>query len=480
MLRKRNENSVSIPVTDCSVLTSVRWHKVSDPADEARPKGEDTIYARASGAGKAGVAVYRISGRQSLSIVKALVGKRIALREAVLASLRDPADGSLIDRGLVILFEAPASFTGEDVVEFHLHGSRAVEMSLYETLARLGARPADAGEFTLRALRNEKLDLTQVEALADLIDSETTLQRKQALGQLDGRLSGLAEGWRKRLLAIMAPLEADIDFPDEGDVPAAVAAQAGPEMATLIDELKHYLAASKQAQTIREGVSIAVIGPPNAGKSSLVNALAGSEVAIVSDIAGTTRDIVETRLDLGGVVATVADTAGLRHQTEDAIEQEGMRRARAYAEAADLRIAVLDPSTEFVSRETLALMWEGDLLAWSHADKQPAIPETALKGVTAVSVSSKTGEGLPALLDLLKARVSRETSEEPALTRARHVKAAEEAIAALSRAKKKLSQSPELAAEDARLAVRALGSITGAVGVEDVLGEIFSSFCIGK
>lgn len=452
-----------------------------DPKSVAPPKGEDTIYARASGAGKAGVAVYRISGRQSLSIVKALVGKRIDLRQAVLADLKDPADGSLIDRGLVILFESPKSFTGEDVVEFHLHGSRAVEMSLYETLAALGARPAEAGEFTLRALKNEKLDLTQVEALADLIDSETILQRKQALGQLDGRLSNLAEGWRQRLLAIMAPLEVDIDFPDEGDVPAAVAALAGPEMEALSDELKAYLGASDQARAIREGVSIAVIGPPNAGKSSLVNALAGSEVAIVSDIAGTTRDIVETRLDLGGIVATVADTAGLRHKTNDMIEQEGMRRARAYAQSADLRIAVLDPGAEFVSRETLALLVEGDILVWSRADQDPAIPDdTAPGGVSALSVSSKNNKGVPALLDLLKARVSRETGAEPALTRARHVKAVEETIAALARAQEKLSQAPELAAEDARLAARALGSITGAVGVEDVLGEIFSSFCIGK
>lgn len=442
---------------------------------------KDTIYARASGAGKAGVAVYRVSGPDVSRIVKALVGKRIVLREAVLAALRDPADGALIDRGLVILFQEPASFTGEDVAEFHLHGSRAVEAALYETLSRLGARPADAGEFTLRALRNEKLDLTQVEALADLIEAETTLQRKQALGQLDGRLSALAEGWRRRLLAVMAPLEADIDFPDEGDVPAAVAARAGPEMVALREELTSYLAASAQAQTIREGLSIAVIGPPNAGKSSLVNALAGSEVAIVSDIAGTTRDIVETRLDLGGVVATVADTAGLRRQTEDVIEQEGMRRARAYAERADLRIGVLDPEAEFVSRETLALMWPGDILVWSRADADPAIPDIDVpEGVVTMPVSSKTAAGIPALVERLMGRFSRETGAEPLLTRARHAQAVEMAIAALERAEASLAAAPELAAEDARMAARALGGITGAVGVEDVLGEIFSSFCVGK
>ena len=189
---------------------------------------DDTIFARASGAGKAGIAVFRLSGAKSSVIARQLVGKRIVARTPVLTKLTDPASGEIIDRGLVILFEQPASFTGEDVVEFHLHGSRAVEASLYETLSRLGARPAEAGDFTLRALKNGKLDLAQAEALADLIDAETTLQRKQALGQMDGRLSAVAEAWRGRVLSILAPLEADIDFPDEDDVPAAVAARAGP------------------------------------------------------------------------------------------------------------------------------------------------------------------------------------------------------------------------------------------------------------
>jgi len=259
----------------------------------------DTIFARASGAGKAGVAVYRISGPDAFRIFNAFVGKRIITRAAAYVTLRDPADRSVIDKGLAILFENPKSFTGEDVAEFHLHGSRAVETALYEALSRLGARPAEAGEFTLRALKNGKLDLAQAEALADLIDAETILQKKQALGQLDGRLSALAEGWRAQILAVMAPLEADIDFPDEGDVPAAVAASAGPAIRALQESLTAFLNQSVSARRIREGVSIAVIGAPNAGKSSLVNALAGSDVAIVSEIAGTTRDIVETRLDLG-------------------------------------------------------------------------------------------------------------------------------------------------------------------------------------
>lgn len=442
----------------------------------------DTIFARASGAGKAGVAVFRLSGPQSHPIANQLVGKRITNRALKLAALRDPEDGRVIDRGLVILFRGPASYTGEDVAEFHLHGSRAVEASLYETLARCGARPAEAGEFTLRALQNGKLDLAQAEALADLIDAETSLQRMQALGQLEGRLSALAEGWKKRLIEVLAPLEADIDFPDEGDVPAAVAARAGPAIADLKKELTAFILKSGRARTIREGVSIAVIGPPNAGKSSLVNALAGSDVAIVSDRPGTTRDILETRLDLDGIVTTIADTAGLRGATEDAIEAEGMARARGRAEKADIRVAVLDPAAGDVSRETLALLKPGDFLVWSKADLDPAIPYgIAPDAVAALSVSAKTGLGLDAFVHALSVAIAgQESADEPALTRIRHVKAAEAAVEALTRAEARIETAPELAAEDARLAARALGSITGAVGVEDVLGEIFSSFCIGK
>ena len=443
----------------------------------------DTIFARASGAGKAGVAVYRLSGPQTFRIFRELVGKRINNRVAAFVRVADPRDGAVIDEGLAILFESPASYTGEDVAELHLHGARAVEAALYEALSHSGARPAEAGEFTLRALRNGKLDLAQAEALADLIDSETTLQRMQALGQLEGRLSGLAESWRKGLLAVMAPLEADIDFPDEDGVPAAVAAAAGPAIARLKESLTVFLNQSLRARRIREGVSIAVVGPPNAGKSSLVNALAGSDVAIVSDIAGTTRDIVETRLDLGGVVALVADTAGLRGHTGDVIEKEGVRRAKARADEADIRIGVLDPNSAFVSRETIALLRPGDFLVWSKADlasrSGAAIP--APEGVREMRVSVKTGAGLGELVNALTEKLAAGAAADgPALTRLRHVRAVEEACAALTRAEANIAAAPELAAEDARLAARALGKITGAVGVEDVLGEIFSSFCIGK
>lgn len=454
----------------------------------------DTIYARASGAGKAGVAVFRVSGPKSHSIANALVGKRIKARDPKLVALRAPSDGAIIDRGLAILFKAPASFTGEDVAEFHLHGARAVETALYEALSALGARPAEAGEFTFRALKNSKLDLAQAEALADLIDAETTLQRMQALGQLEGRLSAQAEGWRKLILEVMAPLEADIDFPDEGGVPAAVAARAAPAIAALKRELSAFILNSRRARTIREGVMAAIIGPPNAGKSSLVNALAGSDVAIVNEAPGTTRDIIETRLDLGGIVVTLADTAGLANATADDIEREGVARARARGKAADLRLLVVDGAQcvsretllagedETVPRETLALLQPGDFLIWNKADIAGDVRRAGKSEFNEHVVSAKTGAGMAELVAALTQSVAGPASggDGPALTRARHVNAVEDALTALTRAEAHIETAPELAAEDARLAVRALGGITGAVGVEDILGEIFSSFCIGK
>lgn len=443
----------------------------------------DTIFARASGAGRAGVCVFRISGPAARAVAERLSTRRLETRRPTLAAIRDPETGEMIDRGLVILFAAPASFTGEDVAEFHLHGSRAVEAAFVEAAARAGARPAGPGDFTRRALANGKLDLAQVEALADLIDAETTQQRKQALGQLEGRLSALAENWRARLVAILAPLEADIDFPDEEGVPAAVAARAGPAIDALISELRSYREGAGRARRLREGVTAAIIGAPNAGKSSLLNALAGADVAIVSATAGTTRDVIETRLDLGGIPVLFADTAGLRDQTTDDIEAEGVRRALGRAQAADLRILVIDPgameSARNVSRETL--LRPGDIIVWSKRDLGAA-PGMTPQHIDSFHVSATTGEGVAALMAGLAVRAAELAggAEGAALTRIRHVQAVEEALTALERARRRVESDPELAAEDARLAARALGRITGAVGVEDVLDEIFSSFCIGK
>lgn len=444
----------------------------------------ETIFARATGAGRAGVSVYRLSGERAFDIARSLVGDLPAPRQTKLVNLNCPDTEQLIDRGLVIPFQGPASFTGEDIVEFHLHGALSVEAALYEALMGLGARPAEAGQFTKRALLAGKLDLAQVEALADLIDSETSVQRKQALGQLDGRLSALAEGWRRFLLGILAPLEADVDFPDEEGVPAAVAARAGPEIEGLIKELTDYKSQSSAARAIRDGVSVAILGRPNAGKSSLLNHLAGSDVAIVSATPGTTRDVIEVKLDLGGVPVRLADTAGIRDTSTDDIEIQGISRALDKVRDANIRVLVIDPLTDDEpSGELLAMLGPDDLLVWSKSDLiGDQKKSNKINDIKEFSLSATTGEGMEAFLRALTAVVGRLAHQtgDAALTRARHVEAVGIALDCLGRAKARIETAPELAAEDARLAARALGSITGAVDVEDVLGEIFSSFCIGK
>lgn len=445
----------------------------------------ETIFARASGAGKAGVAVFRLSGPEAFRIAEALCGRLPAPRRAALRTFHAP-DGETIDEGLVVLFPAPASYTGEDVAELHLHGSIAVEDALYEALMALGARPAGAGEFTRRALLAGRLDLAEVEGLADLLDAETALQRKQALGQFGGRLSALAEGWRRRLIAIMAPLEAEIDFPDEEGVPAGVAARARAQIEALLAELEAARAGAGRARAARQGLLVAIIGAPNAGKSSLLNALAGTDRAIVSETPGTTRDIVEARLDLGGALVTLVDTAGLRDDHADAVEAEGIRRTRIKMGQADLRLLVVD-----VSRETPATqkdrydlgydLSDGDLIIFNKIDANPSFAGAEVSRET-FRISAKTGEGIGALLERLTAIAAERSAAgaEAGLTRARHVEAVTQASGHLRAGLEKLAGAPELAAEDIRLAGRALGAITGAVGVEDVLEAIFSSFCIGK
>lgn len=451
----------------------------------------DTIFARASGAGRAGVCVYRVCGPAAFEIAQRLTGKKLPIREAKLVNINCPDTEQLVDRGLVILFKGPGSFTGEDTAEIQLHGSVAVETALLAALTKTGARPAEAGEFTKRALLNGKMDLAQVEALSDLIDSETDEQRKQALGQLDGRLSAVAEAWRAHLLAILAPLEADVDFPDEDAVPAAVAMRAGPQIDALIAELKTYRSASSAARAIRVGVKVAIMGRANAGKSSLVNALTGTDAAIVSAQPGTTRDVIEVRLDIDGVPVIVADTAGLRDQSTDEVELEGMRRAVHRAQAADIRIMVIDPLTDGFKFDLSAApggqtMRPGDFIVWSKSDLVEAGSDLkngrVINGMANFQLSAKTGDGLDRLLSALSAHIAELVDQLPdgPLTRARHVAAVETAIDGLTRAREMVAQNAELAAEDVRLAVRALGGITGAVDVEEVLGEIFSSFCIGK
>jgi tRNA modification GTPase len=445
----------------------------------------DTIVALASGAGRAGVAVIRLSGPAAGDVLRALTDRdlpkpRVATRMAFCA----PDGGLSLDDGLALWFPGPASFTGEDVAELHVHGGPAVIAAIIDAvLSQPGVRPADPGEYTRRAFENGKLDLAEAEGLADLVDAETEGQRRQALRQRRGALSAVYEGWRAKLIEAAALIEAEIDFPDE-DLPGALSRRAGPILEALAADMARHLDDAYRGERIRDGYRIAIIGPPNAGKSSLLNALAQREAAIVSDIPGTTRDVVEVRLVLAGYPVWIADTAGLR-EAADAIEAEGVRRALARAEEADLVIGVSEAGQP-VPDELFDTLGPGDLLVRSKADLDHAsISErgrTRRIAQPEYRVSVQTGEGLAELETLLRKLVSHRLGREeaPVLTRARHRRLVEEARAALMRAIPALNRGAELAAEDARLAASAIGRLTGRIDVEDLLDEIFSSFCIGK
>jgi len=436
----------------------------------------DTIYALSTAPGRAGVAVIRVSGPGADAAARTLAGPLPAPRMAVLRQFRDSV-GGIIDSGLLLWFAAPESFTGEDVAEFHVHGGRAVVDAMLAALARLsGLRLAAPGEFTRRAVENGKFDLTAAEGLADLVNAETDAQRRQALRQYDGALADLYEGWRGRLIEQAALAEAAIDFSDE-DLPEGVLDRARSALEVIADEIARHLDDGGRGEIVRGGLRIALIGPPNAGKSSLLNVLAKRDVAIVSEIPGTTRDVIEVRLDLGGYPVTIADTAGLR-DAGDGIEQEGVRRALARAEASEMVVLVLDGTSDAWPSLSRDIETRVCLTAWNKRDLVPH--ETR---EDEVSVSAKTGDGIDAFVAALTAKVralADRQSESPPLTRARHREALIEAEDALTRALTAPDDSPELMAEDIRLALRALGRITGRVDVEELLDVIFREFCIGK
>ncbi len=441
----------------------------------------ETIYALATAPGRGGVAVVRVSGPQAMAAIIALTGHAPPPhRQAALRRLRHPATRVVIDEALVLAFAGPASFTGEDVAEFHVHGGRAVTAALQTALATLpGLRPAEAGEFTRRAFEQGKLDLTQAEAIADLVDADTAAQQRQAMRQLQGALGAVYQGWSDRLARALAHLEAEIDFPED-DLPTGLSdAVQAPVMAVLA-EMRAHLADGHRGERLREGCVVAIIGPPNAGKSSLLNLLAKRDVAIVSDRAGTTRDVIEVDLDLGGLPVRLLDTAGLRDAT-DAIEAEGIRRAHARAGAADLKVVLFDAATlPVLDANTLALVDANTVVVLSRTDLATAPLPDQVGGHPVIALSLKTDLGVSALLNALgKAVESRLTAGGDAtLTRARHRHAVEDAVFSLDRGL--TAPLPELAAEDLRLAVRALGRITGRVDVEDLLDMIFREFCIGK
>ncbi len=436
----------------------------------------DTIFALASAPGRAGVQVIRLSGPEAGAALSRLTGRALpAPRQAVLAGLRDPVTGELFDKALVLSFPGPGSFTGEDVVELHLHGGRAVLSAATQALTGLGLRVAEPGEFSRRAFEHGKLDLTEAEAIADLVDAETAAQRRQALRQMEGALGQLYDGWRHRLTRALAHLEADIDFPDE-DLPGGLSDAVRPVVEGLVADLSAHLADQGRGERLRDGISIAILGAPNAGKSSLLNAIARRDVAIVSNQAGTTRDVIEVQLDLGGYPVLLADTAGLR-EAADQVESEGIRRALDRAAKADLKLLVFD-GRELPDPATLALVDDDALLVMNKADLPGLV--APLVGRSILPLSARTGDGVPALLVALEQAVAARyaPSGAPALTRARHRSALEECRENLQRALQ--APLPELAAEDVRLAVRALGRITGRVDVEDLLDVIFRDFCIGK
>jgi tRNA modification GTPase len=437
----------------------------------------DTIYAPATAAGRAPVGVLRISGPAAAAAARLLTGKDPPPpRTAALRRLRDPDTGEAIDQALLLWFPAPRSETGEDVLEVQHHGGAAVLAGLVSVLARAsGVRPAKPGEFTRRAFLNGKLDLTAAEGLADLIDATTRAQARQALRQLDGELGRVYGIWRERLLNSLALLEAEIDFAPDQDVPGAMLAQVLPDLAVLRGEMARHLADEGKGERLRVGVTVAVIGAPNVGKSSLVNLLARREVAIVTALAGTTRDVIEVQLDLEGTPVVLLDTAGLR-ETDDPIEAAGVERARRRAADADLLVHVVDATDP-----APPLLPDGrTLLVFNKIDLLPG----EVRDDIGLAVSCQTGVGLSALVAELGSHAATlvTAGTNPVLTRARYRTAVAEALGSLDRFVAEAGHGAELAllAEDLRLAARAIGSIVGAVGVEDVLDRIFASFCIGK
>lgn len=423
----------------------------------------DTIYALASARGRAGVAILRLSGPRSHSTVQALGGNLPEIRRAALR--RIVHNGRELDHALVLIFRDGESFTGEASAELHLHGSIAVVQSVLRALSTMdGLRLAEPGEFTRRALENGRLDLAQVEGLADLIDAETEAQRRQAFRVLTGVIGQRAESWRAKLIRAAALIEATIDFVDE-DVPVDVTPEVMSLTQDVLQDLQREVAGSEAAERIRDGFEVAIVGAPNAGKSTLLNALAGREAAITSEFAGTTRDVIEVRMDIDGFAVTLLDTAGLR-QSADPVEQIGISRALSRAKSADLRV-FLETGEDVPG---IAPM-DDDIVLCGKAD------------LTGSGVSGKTGQGVPELISMIGQKLTKRSASAGIVTRERHRLAIQRAIRAMESARIEIEKGAtraELAAAELRVAIRALEALVGRVDVENLLDEIFSSFCIGK
>lgn len=428
----------------------------------------DTIFALATAAGKAGVSIVRVSGPHALSAC-AQMGAKLDEHDRKLVRLVS-ADGTLIDEAFALSFAPGRSFTGEQVVELHTHGSPAIVAAVVNYLSELGLRSAEAGEFTRRALENGKLDLAQVEGLADLIDAETESQRRQAVRVFNGALGDLTAGWRSKLIRAAALLEATIDFVDE-DVPIDVYPEVRDLVSSVMQDVRHEASGVHIRERVRDGFEVALVGPPNSGKSTLLNRLAGREAAITSDIAGTTRDVIEVRMDLNGLPVTVLDTAGLR-TSDDILEGLGIARGQARADAADVRVHLLTDGGRMDVEDRPGL----DLRIRAKAD----LINAPFDGL---AVSGATGQGVDELLEHITNYLSEKVASAGTATRARHEQALNSAHVALKSVTRGLEDDGipvDLLAEDLRVAIRTLDVLIGRVDVENVLGEIFSSFCIGK
>jgi tRNA modification GTPase len=439
---------------------------------------DQTIFALSSGRPPSAIAMVRVSGPQAGKVVTALAGKRPSPRMATRALLLDIGQRP-IDDAVVLWFPAPASATGEDVAEFHVHGGRAVLAALFAALAGFeDVRPAEPGEFTRRAFENGKLDLTEAEGLDDLIHADTDRQRRQALRQLKGLLGDKARDWRARIIEASALIEAGIDFSDEGDVPAELIAPALVRIKALLGEIEEVLAAQGQSERLRDGLVVAIAGPPNVGKSTLMNQLARREVAIVSPYAGTTRDVIEVQLDLDGYPVTVIDTAGIR-ETDDPVEQEGVRRALSRAAEADLVLWLVDSPGVAVPRDGAAPVWT--VRTKIDLDR-PGRPLAEAAGKGDFRISASRGDGVPELIGAMVgfAQAYFGGSESGLIGRTRQRRLLQETAASLRRSIEVVGEGEELTAEELRTAAHSLGRLLGRVDVEDILDVIFREFCVGK
>ena len=442
-----------------------------------------TIYALSSGPGIAGVSVVRVSGKDTSKVIKIITGKDLpAPRVATLRKMNNSNTNELIDEGLIIWFPGPQSYTGEDLVEFHVHGSRAVVTALHASISEIeNCRLAEPGEFTKRAFQNEKINLIKAESIADLVSAETEIQRKQALAIMNGKSSDKFNSWREKLLKILSHIEAKIDFPDE-DLPEDIIFEIKKTSEQVSNEIKKILEDEKVGERIREGFKIAIVGPSNAGKSSLLNYLSKRDVAIVSEIAGTTRDVIETHLNLDGYPVVLSDTAGIR-DSKNEIEKKGIKLALKRAEEADLRLLVVEPKNLDFTGFLKDLFDENSILVINKSDLLQKNLDEQIKKLEHVLISIIKNSNLDILIDKIKNKLKNKfiSNEDILITRERHRQHLKQCVDHLKNfSKKNKNDDFDKAAEDLRLATRHLGMIVGKVDVEEILGSIFNDFCIGK